>query len=79
LFKLAFNLRVFQEVDEVVDIDAKGEGDGGWLGHGVGWVDDVSVEKARVRCIFVEAKTVEYALFLCTNGEDCGGGCTNYI
>jgi hypothetical protein len=62
---MAFNLRVFQEVDKVVDVDAKGEGGGGWLNRGVGWVYDDSGEIARVRRIFLEAKTLEYALYFC--------------
>ncbi len=65
LFESAFNLRVFREVDKVVDIDAKGEGGGGWLDRGVGWVYDDSGEKSRVSRIFVEAESLEDALDFC--------------
>jgi hypothetical protein len=65
LLESAFDLGVLREVYKVVDIDAKSKRGQGWLDCGVGWVEEVSGEKARVGCVVFEAKTEEDALYLC--------------
>ncbi len=64
LFKSVLDLRVIQEVDEVVNIYAKSERsqrrDSCW----VGWVHYVACKETWVRGIVLEAKAVENCLDL---------------
>ncbi len=64
LLKLVLDLRVFQELNEVVNVDAKGERSRGRSSCWVGWVDYVACEETWVRGVVLEAKAVEYSLDL---------------
>ncbi len=48
LSKLSFNLQVFVEVNEVVDVDTKGKRCCGGRRCWVGWINDVASEEAQV-------------------------------
>ncbi len=51
LFELAFDRGVGGEVNEVIDVDAKGNRDSGWSDCRVRWIDEVPSKQAGVRCV----------------------------
>ncbi len=64
LFKDAFNIGVFQEVDEVVNIKSKGEQWWGWRDVRVGGINDVSSVEAWVRWVSMQTNGVEGSIDL---------------
>ncbi len=76
LFELALDLRVFREVNEVVEVYAKSERSQGRGSCWVGWVDYVACKETWVRGIVLEAKAVEYHLDL---SVPVPGASTEYV